>query len=243
MNSRPPVRAARQAAARARTAAGNDVARLRSDAGITGRELARAAGVDHSYVARIETGTARPSIETYARLAAALGADLALRLYPNTGPAIRDRHQARIAEAVLAIAHPRWRAYAEVGVRHPSRGWIDLGLHDPRESIFVATEIQSELRRLEQLLRWSHEKVVALPSWEGWAHLGDPPRTSQLLVIRRTRASRAAGRDFRRLLAASYPAHPEEALESLTRTRPWPGSAVLWATWHAANDVVRIVPD
>lgn len=53
-------------------------------------------------------------METYARLAAALGADLSARLYPNTGPAIRDRHQAGIPEALLALLHPRWRPHTEV---------------------------------------------------------------------------------------------------------------------------------
>ena len=124
--------------------AGADVERLRLDAGLPRARLADAAGVDDSYMRRVEQGTVSPSIETYARLAAALGADLAVRLYPNTGPAVRDRHQAGILEALLASKHARWHAYPEVAVRRPSRGWIDLVLHDARERTIVATEIQSD---------------------------------------------------------------------------------------------------
>ena len=78
---------------------------------MTRTELARSAGVDAGYLWRIEAGTERPSLEIYARLANALGADLAARLYPNTGPTIRDRHQAGILEALLSDLHSRRTPY------------------------------------------------------------------------------------------------------------------------------------
>ncbi len=235
-------RAARQSAERARTAVGGDVARLRNDAGLTRAAVGRAAGIDPSYLPRIELGTASPSLETYALVAAALGADLSIRLYPNTGPAIRDRHQARIVEALLAQLHARWKPYLEIAVRRPSRGWIDVGLHDPGAPVLVATEVQSDLRRLEQLLRWSGEKAASLPSWEGWARLGPAIEVSKLLIVRDTRATRAVAREFRRTLAASYPANPDDALASLAGVGPWRGSALLWATdGSTAEGPMRIV--
>jgi transcriptional regulator with XRE-family HTH domain len=206
-----------------------DIARLRADAGLSRSRLARCSGVDTSYVARIEGANATPSLETYARIAAALGADLVVRLYPNTGPVIRDRHQAGILEALLATLHPRWAAYPEVAVRRPSRGWIDVGLHDARGGTLVAVEIQSEIGRLEQLIRWAGEKAASLPSWERWASLGNEPRISQLLVVRETRATRSVARGFARTLRAAYPAHPDDALAALCGTGPWPGPAILWA--------------
>ena len=132
-------------------------------------------------------------------------------------------------DALLADLHPRWHAYPEVGVRHPSRGWIDVVLHAPRERWVVAAEIQSELPRLEQHLRWFSEKVTALPSWEGWPHLGEVTAPSRLLIVRSTRATRGVGREFERLLAAAYPAHPADAIAALTGTAPWPGAALVWA--------------
>lgn len=221
--------AALDAARRAKGSISHDLVRHRTDAGVTRAELARAASVDPAYLRRIEHGKASPTVETYARLAIALGDDLALRLYPNTGPTIRDRHQAAIAEALLAHAHPRWRSNLEIAVRRPSRGWIDVGLFDPHAMLMVAVEIQSELRRLDQLIRWSAEKAASLPSWEGWATLGPGVTTSQLLLVRETRATKAVGREFRRLLRAAYPADPEDALASLRGMGVWPGAAVLWA--------------
>jgi transcriptional regulator with XRE-family HTH domain len=217
---------------------------LREDAGVTRSELARGADVDPGYLWRIEAGTERPSIEIYARLAHALGADLAARLYPNTGPLIRDRHQAAILEALLAVRHPRWRPYPEIAVRRPSRGWIDVGLHDVRAGIFVAVEIQSELRRLEQLTRWAAEKAASLPSWEGWDRLGQAPTVSRLLIVRWTRATRTVVTSFRRQLAVSYPERSVDALEALTGTAPWPGSAIVWARGRGtAAEPWRLVPD
>jgi transcriptional regulator with XRE-family HTH domain len=220
---------AHRRATRIHRSLGSDLCRLREDAGASRAELAAAAGVDLAYLCRIEDGRERPTIDVAVRLALVLGADLSARLFPNTGPTIRDRHQARILEALLRQLHPRWRPYPEVAVRHPSRGWIDVVLHDAGTGTIVATEIQSDLRRLEQLLRWFPDKVASLPSWEGWSQIGPASEPSRLLVVRSTKATRAIGRDFERQLAAAYPAHPADALTSLTGTTPWPGPALVWA--------------
>jgi transcriptional regulator with XRE-family HTH domain len=194
---------------------------------MTRRALAVAAGVDAAFVGRIEDGVAKASLETFARLAGALGADLGAHLYPTTGTTIRDRHQARILEALLGLLHPRWRAYTEVAVRRPARGFIDVVLHDPTAGILLAVEIQSQLSRLEQLIRWSGEKAASLASWDGFAQLG-PTATSKVLLVRSSRTTLETGRAFGRQLEAAYPAHPEDALAALTGTRAWPGDAQLW---------------
>jgi hypothetical protein len=191
--------------------------------------------VDLAYLCRIEDGAAHPSIDILAKLALPLGVDLSARFYPNTGPVIRDRHQARILEALLAQLHPRWRSYLEVGVRHPSRGWIDVLIHAHREGTVVATEVASALPRIEQLLRWFQEKVAALPSWEGWGQIESADEPSRLLIVRSTKATRTIGRQFERQLATAYPAHPADAIASLTGTAPWPGPALIWAEIEATR--------
>ena len=185
--------------------------------------------MDPSYLARIELGVARPSMETCARLGLALGADLAARLYPNTGPLVRDRHQAAIAESLLTIVHPSWTTFAEMRVSRPARGWIDLGLFSRSRNVLVAVEIQSQLRRLEQMVRWSEEKARSLPSWDGWLPLGNEPAISRLLVVRATRATRAVAHEFGRVLRTAFAAHPLDAMASLQMGDAWPGPAVLWA--------------
>jgi transcriptional regulator with XRE-family HTH domain len=232
-------RRATRAAAGIRRRTASDLAQFCDDAGISERDLSNASGVARGYVHRILAGEARPSLETYARLALPLGADLSVRFYPNTGPLIRDRHQARIAEALLDQLHPRWHPFTEVAVVTPARGWIDLALYESRESIVVATEIQSELRRLEQLVRWSCLKASALPSWSGWRDLAGgetgAPRISQLLVVRRTRATQAVGRDFERQIRLAFPAHPDDAVAALLGTAGWPGPALIWVESTAAT--------
>lgn len=72
------VRQARRTAERLHRSVAADIGRLRSDAGVTRVALARGSGVDPGYLCRIEQGSERPSLETYAQLAAALGADLSV---------------------------------------------------------------------------------------------------------------------------------------------------------------------
>ena len=212
-----------------------DLLGQREDAGVSRRQLAAASGVDVRYLARIEAGRESPSLATYQRLAAALGADLHARIYPNTGPSLRDRHSARMLETLLEPLHARWQRYTELGVTRPHRGWIDLGLHDPIGHQFVASELQSELRRLEQLVRWHAAKAESLPSWEGWPHLGPEPAISRLLVVRRTRTTLAVARDVARQLRVAYPAHPDDALAALVGTAPWPGPAIVWIVLDGAR--------
>jgi len=206
-----------QHAASLRRRLAEDIRRLREDAGASRVAVARLADIDASVLTKIEAGTIRPTVETYARIAAALGADLAARVYPQTGPRIRDRHQVRMADVLLGALHPRWQAMPEVAVRRPVRGWIDLALRDPAANLLVATELESELHRVEQLIRWSAEKAAAIRAG------------SRLLVVRWTRHNRDVVEASRRLLREAYPADPRDALEALTGTTTWPGPALIWA--------------
>ena len=79
---------------------------MRDDAGCTKAAIAALAGVDPSLITRLETRDIDPTLETYARVAAALGANLTARVYPDTGPSVRDRHQVRATECLLAVAPP-----------------------------------------------------------------------------------------------------------------------------------------
>jgi transcriptional regulator with XRE-family HTH domain len=232
--------AVRRATRRRHAVLAEDLVRLREDAGVSRTRLAGEAGVDRRYLDRIEAGDARPSIETCVRLATALGADLVTRLYANAGPYLRDRWQAPMLEEVLRVRHPRWEPYPEALVTRPVRGWIDVALHERRERVLVATELQSELRRLEQLVRWQAAKAAALPSWEGFDHLDEEPRISQLVIVRRTRATREVAAQFGRQLRAAYPAHPDDAVAALVGSAAWPGAALVWMAVDAKG--ARLVP-
>jgi hypothetical protein len=97
------------------------------------------------------------------------------------------------------------------------RGWVDLALSDSTIGLVVAAELESVLRRIEQLIRWSAAKAEAIDA------------ASRLLVLRWTRANRQVVDESRRLLRQAYPADPRDALASLTGSAAWPGPALIWA--------------
>ena len=201
---------------------------LRIDAGASLRAVAERAGIDFGYLAQVERGDREPSISVLAAIAEVLGVDLSMRLYPNTGPIVRDHIQARIVEELLRIAHPRWRRLTEVPVYKPARGRIDVVLHDPQPAVVVATEVHSQVRRLEQQLGWARLKAESMPSADFW-RFADSPTVGQLLVIRSTRATRELARRFETTLRAAYPAPAAEVFAAVTGDGTWPGDGLLWA--------------
>jgi hypothetical protein len=173
-------------------------------------------------------------------IATALGGSLSVRLYPGTGPRLTDPIQSRISEAFVRILDPRWTRMVEVPVHKPARGVIDIVAHDQAAGIVVATEVQSELRRLEQQVRWSHEKAESMPSAEFWRFIDGTPKVDQLLVLRSTRSNRQLAERFSETLAVAFPADPIAAYRALTTPDvAWPGSALLWAS--VEGDSARIL--
>jgi len=225
-------RDARWRAVEIQRSVGQEVRRLREDAGLTRAAVARAAGIDPTYLTLIERGDRDASCRVLASIGGALGADLSVRLFSNSGPVIHDRTQAPMGEALLAVTHPRWGRWPEVVVRAPVHGVIDLVLHDPEAGPMVAGEIQGQVRRLEQQVRWHREKEGSLPSSDLWpmARLaaGTPPATSRLLVLRNTRDLRDLASAYEATLRAAYPARSCDAVVALTGTAPWPGAAIVW---------------
>jgi len=120
-------------------------------------------------------------------------------------------------------------------VYQPVRGVIDLVLDDG--TAVIACEAQSELRRLEQQLRWSRSKAEALdplPGRDGPGRLADRPvgtdgaRVGRLMLLRSTARTRAVVSGYAAVVAAAYPARAPDAFAALTRQAPWPGDALLW---------------
>jgi transcriptional regulator with XRE-family HTH domain len=216
-----------------RRAIGIEIRRLREDAGLTKAIVARVAGIDPTHLRLIEDGRREAGGSVLARVAAALGAEASTRLFPTSGPPIRDRFQARMIEAFINDLPPRWTRSLEIAVHRPVRGVIDAVIGDRVLRRAVAVEAQSELRRLEQQIRWSNAKAEALPSSELWPFLSpdpaDPPAISQILLLRSTTATREIARTFRSSLAAAYPAEPDELQRALADPSiPWPGSGIIW---------------
>lgn len=222
---------ARERAEELRRAIGGEIRGLREDAGLNRAVVARAAGIAPSYQTLIESGKREAGYEVLAAVGAVLGADVSVRLFPNTGPRIRDRFQAPMGEALLRAIHARWIPSPEVVVHRPARGVIDLVLDDTRHPVAIAAELQSELRRLEQQVRWHREKEASLPSSDLWPFMtvDRPTATSRLLVLRSTVDTRKVANAFHATLAAAYPARTADVIAALTSAdAPWPGPGIAW---------------
>jgi transcriptional regulator with XRE-family HTH domain len=217
---------------------------LRTDAHVSQRRLSSESGVDQGYLSRVERGLVEPSFAVLESIAGPLGATVSIRMQPTTGPRIRDHIQARMVEALLEILHPSWHRLVEVTVHRPSRGTIDVVVGRPLSPV-VAMELHSELRRLEQQIRWAADKSESLPSTEAWSFLSADARPgppSRLLVLRSTRAMRDMARSFEQTLHSAYPARTADAVRALTESDvDWPGAAIIWA--EVASDRTRILTE
>ena len=133
-------------------ALGIEIRRFREDAGLSKAAVARAAGIDPTHLRLIEDGKRDASSLVIARIGAALGAEVSMKLFPSGRP-IRDRFQGPMLECFLAELPPRWTRSVEVPVLRPVRGFIDAVIGDPEARRVVTIEAHSEIRRLEQQIR------------------------------------------------------------------------------------------
>ena len=207
---------------------GRDFRRLREDAALSQAAVAMAVGISRAHLCGIEKGASEASTAVLVGIADVLGADLSIRAFPNTGPRIHDRIQSQIVEHLLRVVQPRWRAFVEVPVRRPARGYVDVVLADQPEPLYVATEISSEIRRLEQHLRWAQDKASSLPSAALWSSAPADARVDRLLVLRSTRNTRDLARRFPETFQALYPAKARDLFAAICGDAPWPGSGLLW---------------
>lgn len=152
---------------------------------------------------------------------------MSIRFYPGTGPRLTDRHQARTIETLLRTLSASWKAHLEVPVSRPVRGVIDLVLERRTDGLLVAAEAYSELRRLEQQIRWSAEKAAALGS-SALVGPGPLPDVSTLLVLRSAASTRDLARQFESTLKASHPARTTAVVDALRAGSPWPGPGIIW---------------
>jgi transcriptional regulator with XRE-family HTH domain len=218
---------------------GVDLRRLREDAALTQAAVAAAAGISAGHLCGIEQGLSEASTSVLVGIADVLGADLSIRAYPNTGPRIHDRIQSQIVEHLLRIVRPRWRPFVEVPVTRPARGYVDVVLADSVQPLYVATEVSSDIRRLEQHFRWAQDKAASLPSADLWTNALAGSEVSRLLVLRSTHNRRDLAQRFPDTFEALYPARARDVFDALCGDRPWPGSGILWA--RVDGDVVRLL--
>lgn len=210
-----------------------DLRRLREDAGVGQAAAARHAGITRSHLSMTEAGTRAPSWSVLTRIAAVLGSDLSVRLFPGGAPRLRDRFQAPMVEALLKMLPGRWSRAGEVAVHRQVRGFIDCVISDRDRPRIVSIEAHSEIRRLEALIRSAIDKSESLPSSDLWPFLSAGtarPPIHRVLLLRSTAANREIARSFAATLSAAYPARTAEVVAALLDPdRAWQGSGIIWA--------------
>jgi transcriptional regulator with XRE-family HTH domain len=206
-----------------RTAArfGDEFREQRLRIGVTQAAVARAIGVDRSVIARLERGDPAVSNTIRARACTVLGADFRLA-YPERTPLVFDAAHARIVERLLAIRHRRWRPTVEMRVPGPGRRSVDVGMASGLDVVLF--EIESRVRRMEQLARELHAKREAV---ESAARPG--MRVHVVLVLPPTRHHQALVRGLPTTIRTAFPTLSpalRHAIESAAG--PWPGDGILW---------------
>jgi transcriptional regulator with XRE-family HTH domain len=213
---------------------GDDVRQLRLDAGVSLRQLGAATGIDPAHLTRIEKGQAHPSFEALTTISVALGANLSMRFYADSGPRIHDRFQAPMIEALLRSIDASWIPRLEVVVPGNLRGVADVVLRHHERPVLVVGEAQCQIRRLEQQMRWINEKADAFRS-------AYPEQSvSRLLILRSTEATRDIARRFEQTLSTSYPARSIDIFDALTTGSEWPGDGILWS--RSSGAVAELLP-
>ena len=221
---------------------GEQIRGLRRDAGVSVTALAEAVGVHRTHVARIEAGTAHPSLEVLSAIGIALGAEIGIRYFSGVRPRLRDRFQAPMIETLLSALDDRWRVQVEVPVSTPRRGVIDIVLDDRLSPTTVSAEAYSQIGRLEEQIRWGQEKALALAGSRVRLDPNEPERTiSCLRVLRSTVDTRQIALQYSATLRVAYPARCEDVVAALTTpAAPWPGPGIVWIQVDGAR--VRLLP-
>lgn len=131
---------------------GEELRIARLDAGLSSRFLGSMVRISHTQVLRIERGAApHVDISVLARMAAALGHDLALSLHPSGAP-IRDVAHVRLLERLHARIHPsmQWRTEVAIPIAGDRRA-ADATLRNDRVDAMVEAETRlGDLQALER---------------------------------------------------------------------------------------------
>jgi transcriptional regulator with XRE-family HTH domain len=185
----------------------SDIKNARIAAGISQKDLGRAAGMSASQVGRFERGQIHfVTVDKICRLSAAVGLEASLRLYPDGDP-IRDAAQVRLLERlrVRLSSNVRWRTEVPLFAGNDPRAWDAVadgtGCVDGIEAETRLGDIQATERRI--MLK----------------HRDDASVRHVFMLVADTRANRAALALGRETLRGNFPLDTREAIASLANGR------------------------
>ena len=159
---------------------------VRGRLGLSLEEVASAAGLTASYLARVERGLANPTFDTVDRVADALGLRLVLDIRPPvfigtlpTSDFVHARCSAYVDRRQRTAGW--WTAREVTLVDGRYRGWIDLLAFDPSSGTLLIIEIKTRLDdvgALERQLSWYERSAPVLARERGWS-----PRSIRSVVL------------------------------------------------------------
>jgi len=197
-----PVAAAAARSTHLRRQLGRDLRDARVDRNLALRDISNAIGLSAPYLSRIERGVVPGvPIETIGRVAAAVGLDLSLKLYP-AGPPIRDAAHVALLARLRGRLHRSLRMRTEIPlpIRGDKRAW-DAVIEGPEWWIPVEAETKP---RDHQAL----DRRIALKQRDAEAAV-------VILLLLDSRHNRAFVRLNEPALAERYPAQGRRVLELL----------------------------
>ena len=180
----------------------HDLRASRLDRGLGGRDVAKAIGISPAQYSRIERGLTKDvSIELASTIAATVGCELSVRVYP-AGEPLRDGAHAALIGRLRERLHPSLRVGTEVPFPGPRdrRAW-DVVVSGA--SWRLGIEAETRPRDLQAL-----ERRVALKARDGDV-------THLALLLLDSRHNRDLMRAHRETLLARFPVPGPRALELL----------------------------
>jgi len=202
------------AARRQRQDIGRELGQAREGRGLSARAVGRALGCSHGKVVRVERGESPDvSLLTLNQLAAIVGLDLSVRLYPGGNP-LRDAGHVRLLERLRARLHTSlgWAIEVPLPQTGDLRAWDALirgaGWRQAVEAETSPHDAQALARRLELKRR-------------------DGDVDGLVLLLPDTRRSRAFLREARDVLRPGLPLDSEAILAALARGNNPGGSGIV----------------
>lgn len=188
----------------------------RTSLGLSQATAASIAGIDRSTWTRIEERRRRvPTWSIAGQMAAAVGLDLSVGLYPSE-LIPRDTKQSLLSSALHGWAGPGWGWRSEVHVAvGDQRAWDQLGTHRTTGAILPA-ECESMIGDAQALCR----RLTAKREAAGGLPL--------LLVVRDTHRNRASVRIAADVLYQEFPLPARTALELVQDGRSLPASSLVF---------------
>jgi len=155
-----PAHIGQQRAVQLRHRLGGELRLARLSAGLTQRQVGRLAKVSQGFVSSVERGHQAASMAICARIAAACGNELAVRLYPIRTLALRDSGQLALVQGITARAAAAWHPRLEFPIGSGDLRAADLVLEGANEVIHI--EVERSLVDLQAQLRAAQLKREAL---------------------------------------------------------------------------------